>query len=162
MDVTPRTAPPDGELPYGLKPRRPRKRGQGLAVGVVLVAVLGAVGFLLVKQVGSASLYYYNADEAVAKRAELGNKRFRVQGTYEGSKKELASGAIQFRIAFGGVAITVDHTGSQPALFKPGIPVVLQGRWSDDGRTFLSDRIEVKHSEVYKAKNPDRVDPASP
>jgi cytochrome c-type biogenesis protein CcmE len=40
-------------------------------------------------------------------------------------------------------------------MFKPGIPVVLEGRF--DGDTFASDRIMVKHSEDYVAKHPSRV-----
>jgi len=157
MDVTPRP---------GLDPARgqvaERHRSKGLLVGVVLVAVLAAVGFLLVKQVGEASLYYYNADEAVAKKAELGDDRFRIQGTYVGTKQVIGADAIRFDVAFGGTTVAVEHSGSEPALFKPGIPVLCEGRWSPDRSVFLSDRIAVKHSESYKAENPGRVDPAAP
>src|SRR3546814_4246885 len=45
-----------------------------------------------------------------------------------------------------------------PELFQPDIPVVLEGRWSDEGDWFASDRILVKHSEDYEADNPDRTD----
>ena len=128
----------------------------------MLVLVLGAIGFLLIKQVGSASLYYYNADTAVAKKQSLGERHFRIQGTYVGTKTDQADGSIMFTIAFNGVKVLIDHSGSEPALFKPGIPVVLEGRWSPDGREFLSDRIEVKHSETYVAKHPDRVEPDAP
>jgi len=161
VDVTPRTSAPDAPGP-GLRPRTPRSKGRGIVAGVVLVAVLGGVGFLLIKQVGSASLYYYNADQAVAKKDDLGSRRFRIQGTYTGTKQDQPGGDITFAIVFNGAKVIVDHSGSQPALFKPGIPVVLEGKWSPDGREFLSDRIEVKHSEVYTAKHPDRVDPAAP
>ena len=40
-------------------------------------------------------------------------------------------------------------------MFKPGIPVVLEGRFQGD--TFASDRIMVKHSEDYVAEHPSRV-----
>lgn len=161
MDVTPRTGAPD-DLDTTGRVRSTRSKTRGLVVALVLVAVVGGVGFLLIKQVGSASLYYYNADEAVAKQEQLGTRRFRVQGTYIGSKAEQSNGDVVFTIAFNGANVKVDHSGSQPALFKPGIPVVLDGRWADDDSVFLSDRIEVKHSEVYSADNPDRVDPAAP
>ncbi len=42
-------------------------------------------------------------------------------------------------------------------LFQPGIPVVLEGRWSASGAVFESDRILVKHSEQYEADNGDRL-----
>lgn len=163
MDVTPRADDATGSPVQGSNgaPSAPR-RSRGLLVGVVLVAVLGAVGFLLVKQVGDASLYYYNADEAVEKRSELGDRRFRVQGTYVGTKQAVGGEVIRFDIAFGGAKVAIQHSGSEPALFKPGIPVVCEGRWAPDGSVFLSDRIEVKHSETYKADNPTRVDPAAP
>jgi len=131
-------------------------------VAVLLIALLGAAGFLLIKQVGNASLYYYNADEAVARRDELDDRRFRIQGTYQGAKKTVAGDTIRFAIVFNGTTVTVDHTGSEPALFKPGTAVVCEGRWSPGGRVFRSDRIEVKHSSEYKAENPDRVDPDAP
>ena len=49
----------------------------------------------------------------------------------------------------------VVHHGDPPELFKPGIPVVLEGHWQ--GATYDSDLIMVKHSEQYRAKNPTRV-----
>jgi cytochrome c-type biogenesis protein CcmE len=149
--VTPRTAPVEPA------PARPPRGKRGLVIGLVLVALVGATGFLLIKVVGDASLYYYNADEAVAKKAQLGDHRFRIQGTYVGTATDKGDGTIDFDIAFNGTRVAVEHSGSEPALFKPGIPVVLEGRWSDDGSTFLSDRIEVKHGEQYRAKHPERV-----
>ena len=156
MDVTPRTAPLEPSPPA------PRKTGRGLIIGLVLVGLLAATGFLLVKVVGDASLYYYNADEAVAKKADLGDRRFRIQGTYVGTAAEQGDGSIAFDIAFNGTTVDVEHSGSEPALFKPGNPVVLEGRWSPDGSTFLSDRIEVKHGEEYREENPDRVPADAP
>jgi cytochrome c-type biogenesis protein CcmE len=49
----------------------------------------------------------------------------------------------------------VRHDGDPPELFKPDIPVVLEGRWA--GPVFASDRIIVKHTADYRAKHPDRV-----
>jgi cytochrome c-type biogenesis protein CcmE len=155
VDVTPRPAPVE-PTPPGRRSRR------GLVIGLVLVALLGATGYLLVKVVGDASLYYYNADEAVAKRDELGDRRFRIQGTYVGSASDQGDGTIRFDIAFDGTDVAVEHSGSEPALFKPGIPVVLEGRWSGDGSVFQSDRIEVKHGEEYREENPERVPADAP
>ena len=47
-----------------------------LTVGVVV-----AVVFLIANLLGDAALFFYNADEAVERRVELGDDRFRVQGT---------------------------------------------------------------------------------
>ena len=48
----------------------------------------------------------------------------------------------------------VRHTGSEPPLFKPGIPVVCEGHWDAGKPVFDSDRILVKHTESYKKANP--------
>jgi cytochrome c-type biogenesis protein CcmE len=60
-----------------------------------------------------------------------------------------------FTLAYGGAVAPVRHQGDLPQLFEPGIPVVLEGRW--EGDRFESDRMLVKHSEVYTAENPERV-----
>jgi cytochrome c-type biogenesis protein CcmE len=149
LDVSPRPAAP--------APRRHR----GVAVLVILVLV-GAAGWIIVSALGSATQYFYNADEAVAQRDELGTKTFRLQGTVVSEPDEVGADRVLFTVEFNDVQVDVDHTGAEPALFKQGIPVVAEGHWSEDGETFMSTQLRVKHSEEYKAENPDRVDPASP
>jgi cytochrome c-type biogenesis protein CcmE len=149
LDVSPRPAAP-----------APRRR-RGVAVLVILVLV-GAAGWIIVSALGSATQYFYNADEAVAQREALGTKTFRLQGTVVSEPEEISSDRVRFTVEFNDVQVDVDHTGAEPALFKQGIPVVAEGRWSDDGRTFMSTQLRVKHSEEYKSENPDRVEPAAP
>ena len=140
---------------------RPVRRGR-FRFAVVIAVIVGAVGFLLFQGLDSATVYFRNADEAVADKHDLGTRRFRLQGTVVDGTVHRAesSSTTDFDVAFKGVTVAVVHTGNPPELFKPGIPVVLEGRW--DGNHFASDRIMVKHSEEYKADNPDRVDPGSP
>jgi cytochrome c-type biogenesis protein CcmE len=122
----------------------------------VLVAVVIGVGVVAYQGLTSASLYYYNADEAVAQRADLGDKRFQVQGLVRDDVASTADG-VTFTITFNGVDLAVHHDGDPPELFKPGIPVVLEGQWDPSGDFFASDRILVKHSEQYQADNGDRL-----
>jgi cytochrome c-type biogenesis protein CcmE len=118
--------------------------------------VVAAVGFVLVRGLGDATLFFYNVDEAVGQRATLEDRRFRLQGNVvDGSVSRTAAGA-DFTVTYNGVEATVRHQGDLPQLFQPGIPVVLEGAW--DGERFASDRMLVKHSEVYTAEHPDRVD----
>jgi cytochrome c-type biogenesis protein CcmE len=63
---------------------------------------------------------------------------------------------VEFEIISAGEVVPVVHQGDPPELFKPGIPVVLEGRW--DGDVYASDRIMVKHTTEYREQNPDRVD----
>ena len=65
--------------------------------------------------------------------------------------------AVDFAIAANGVTVPIVHTGSQPQLFKAGVPVVLEGHWSADGTYYASDTILVKHDENYKTAHPDRL-----
>jgi cytochrome c-type biogenesis protein CcmE len=108
----------------------------------------------------SASLYFYNADEAVAQQSDLGDKRFRLQGTVLGDSIEPTEAGVDFEVAFNEVQVEVHHDGDPPELFQPGIPVVLEGRWDPSGEFFASDTIRVKHSEQYEADNQERLDEA--
>jgi cytochrome c-type biogenesis protein CcmE len=143
LDLTPRSAPP-----------ATRRRWPAVAV---IVAVVAGLGFVATRALSDATLFFYNADEAVAKRDELGADRFRLQGTVvDGSIEETPEG-VAFTVAFNGVQVAVAHRGDPPELFRPGMPVVLEGRWSADGEVFTSDRMLVKHDEQYDAKHPDRI-----
>ena len=150
--------PSPGSGPVPTAPRvRPRSRHTGRlwVAGVVIVA---ALGFLVFRGLGNATLYFRTADEAVAQQDQLGTRRFRIEGTVVAGSVRERAGVLEFRIENKGTVVEVVHRGNQPGLFKPGIPVVLEGRFAPgDGRTFESDRILVKHSETYVAKNPERV-----
>jgi len=120
--------------------------------GAVIVV---ALGFLVVRGLGNATLYFRTADEAVAQRAHLGERRFRIEGTVVPGTIKPQANDVAFAIENKGVSVPVRHAGDPPELFKPGIPVVLEGRFR--GTTFASDRIMVKHSESYIARHPERV-----
>jgi cytochrome c-type biogenesis protein CcmE len=144
MELTPRTldeAPP--------RPRRsPVRRWLPLAVviGVVLV-----VGVLMVKGLTDATVYFRNADEAVAEREELGDRRFRLQGTVVDDGVETDDG-VNFDVQYNGVSVTVHHVGDPPEMFRPGQPVVLEGSWDSSGEFFASDRMFVRHDADYESR----------
>lgn len=161
MELTPRTAP-DPSAPT----RAPRRRNP--FAYVVLAVVLVGVGVVAYQGLTSASLYFYNADEAVEQRDELGDKRIRVQGVVQDDAAPVDERFVAFTIAFNGVDIYVVHDGSPPELFDVGTPVLLEGRWIDppdhyrgpDRAVFRSDEILVKHDEQYEAENEDRLEDA--
>jgi cytochrome c-type biogenesis protein CcmE len=155
VELTPRTSP---EAPDARRGRRRRGPWPSLVVAVVVVA-LGVVAW---QGLTNAAVYFYNADEAVSERDQLGERRFRLQGSVvEGSIDRSATGA-DFTVSYNGVDVAVRHAGSTPELFQPGIPVVLEGRWAEraSGDHFVSDRILVKHTEEYEADHGDRLDDA--
>jgi len=124
------------------------------------VVVLAALGFLVFQGLGNATLYFRTADEAVAQKSQLGERRFRIEGdVVDGSVQQVGNG-VSFMLTSKSVEVPVRHKGDPPELFRPGIPVVLEGRFQGDA--FSSDRILVKHSETYVAQNPDRVKSPTP
>ncbi|HEX2272727.1 MAG TPA: cytochrome c maturation protein CcmE [Acidimicrobiales bacterium] len=120
--------------------------------GAVVVA---ALAFLVFRGLGNATMYFRTADEAVAQRGSIGEDRFRIQGAVVDGSVSQVGDDVSFRIESKGVQVPVVHHGDPPEMFKPGIPVVLEGRFH--GATFDSDRILVKHSETYVADHPERV-----
>lgn len=143
MELTPRTID---------EPARSSSRKRRAPVTVALLAVVVvALGFVVWQGLSNATLYFYNADIAVAKRDSLGDRRFRLQGTVEEGSIAHDGEQVSFVVVFDKVAVPVRHVGDPPELFRPGIPVVLEGHW--DGTTFASDRILVKHSEQYQSED---------
>ena len=117
--------------------------------------IVAGLGFLLFQGLGSATVYFKTADEAVAQKAKLGTHRFRVEGVVREGTVRQTGNDVAFTISSNNVDVAVVNQGSPPELFKPDIPVVLEGRWA--GEHFASDRIIVKHSETYRAEHQDRV-----
>lgn len=121
---------------------------------VAVLVIAAVVGFLLFQGLTNSTQYFYTADQAVAHRSSLGTKAFRIEGTVENDVRQV-SGHTEFEIYANGVTVAVVDSKEPPQLFKPGIPVVLEGRWS--GPVFASDLIMVKHSASYSEAHPDRL-----
>jgi cytochrome c-type biogenesis protein CcmE len=128
-----------------------RSRRRQIIVFAVIAAALVILAF---QGLGNATVFFKTADEAVAQKAKLGTHRFRIEGTVQ-NDVHLVGQNVAFTIANNGVTVPVVHHGDPPQLFKPGIPVVLEGRF--EGGTYASDRIMVKHTADYVAQHPDRV-----
>jgi cytochrome c-type biogenesis protein CcmE len=150
MELTPR------QVPTASAPNRRRK---GKFAYAAIAVVLVALGFVVFQGLSNATVFFYNADEAVAQRADTGDRRFRLQGEVVDGSIVSEGERVRFVVAYNGVEVPVDHFGDPPELFQEGIPVVLEGHWSDtEADTFASDRILVKHSSEYVEDNPVRVE----
>jgi len=152
-------APPQMPVPPAPRVRGPRARasfGSRTRLLVVIVVIVGAIGYLLYEGLGNAAVYFRTADQAVAAKASLGVRRFRIEGTVQPGLHAIGD-SVDFAIAANGVTVPIEHTGPQPQLFKAGVPVVLEGHWSSDGSYYASDTILVKHDENYKTAHPDRL-----
>lgn len=130
-----------------------------LRLGIVIAVVCGALAFLVIQGLGNATTFYRNADEAVAKRDSLGTKRFRLQGVVAPGSIKDAGTAVEFDVEFNCVIVPVHHVGNRPALFKSGVPVVLEGAFAGgSSTTFESDRILVRHTEEYRTKESQKAE----
>jgi len=163
------------ELDLTPQPRDSIKRGSRRGPTLILFAVLLVIGFVLFQGLSGATLFLRQADAAVAERDELAERRFRLLGSPIAiSEDQFEFGGettVRFSIACDGTAVDIIHRGNVAESFQMGVPVVLEGRWSDsaavgqpwvsganDGFYFESDRMLVKHDNEYRE---DRVEEAA-
>jgi cytochrome c-type biogenesis protein CcmE len=141
-----------GREPGAGRARAPRSSGRKLAL-LVVAGLVVVLGFLVYKGLNDATVYFRNADEAVAERESLGDRRFRLQGTVVDDAVETGDG-VNFDVTFNDADVAVRHVGDPPELFRPGVPVVLEGRWDPGGGDFFaSDRMFVKHDATYESQD---------
>jgi cytochrome c-type biogenesis protein CcmE len=147
VDLSPRQPAPE--------PASAKHRRRKWAPILVLLAVVIAGAFVVVKFLGNALDYYCNVDEVGVKKSCSGDRSMRVQGTVErGSVVESAT-ETRFVIAFNGRTLPVTYRGEVNGKFQECIPVIVRGHL--DGATLRGNLVEVKHSNDYLAKNADRV-----
>jgi cytochrome c-type biogenesis protein CcmE len=154
VELTPRALDDDDvtveEGEVTTRPRRRRRSRWGPLV--VLAVVLVGIGALVYRGLNDAALYFRSADEAVAQRDELGTGRFRLQGTVVG-EPVTDGNEVSFDVEYDGVTVAVDHSGTPPDLFRPGVPVVLEGHWREGEDVFDSDRMLIKHAAEYASQD---------
>jgi cytochrome c-type biogenesis protein CcmE len=151
---TPAARPaPAAPSPATKATQRPRLR-----LAVVGVVILGAVGFLLVKGLGSSLDYFKTVREASAQKAQLGTSTFRLEGVVEPGSVTRTSNGASFVVTQGAEGFHVINVGTPPQLFKATLPVIVVGHFaSATSSTFLSNQIMVKHTSSYIAAHPNRV-----
>ena len=155
-----------GLAPVTPRPVRPTGRRRRWAAALVVAGVAVAVALLVNNLLSDAALFFYNADEAVERRDQLGFERFHLQGTpaFEPVQTFFQDRPVlAFAVVFDGVAVDVVHRGDPAELFQPGVPVVLEGAWrntpgpgpavAEDGWHFASDRMLVKHDNDYRNRD---------
>jgi cytochrome c-type biogenesis protein CcmE len=135
----------------------PRRRNWTAYALLVLVLVAG--GVVVTKFLTSAIDFYCNVDEVGHKSGCEAGRRLRIQGTVEEGTVAKNGAVTDFLIGFNGATIKVHYDGDPGGLFQECIPVVVHG-FVDDGGVFEGDKLEVKHSNEYAAKNPERLDQA--
>ena len=151
MDLSPRQTTTTATLP---SPRRRNWKAFAL-----LIVVLVAGGVVVTKFLTSAIDFYCNVDEVGHKSGCETGRRLRIQGTVEEGTVEKSGAVTNFVMIFNGASIPVRYDGDPGGLFQECIPVVVHGAVDTQG-VFEGDQLEVKHTNEYAAKNPDRLDKA--
>jgi cytochrome c-type biogenesis protein CcmE len=134
-----------------------QRRRNGKAF-VLLVVVLVAGGVVVTKFLTSAIDYYCNVDEVGVKSGCETGRRLRIQGTVEEGTVKKNGAVVDFVISFNGKTLPVHYEGDPGGLFQECIPVVVHGTMTNG--VFNGNQLEVKHSNEYAAKNPDRLNQA--
>ena len=135
-----------------ITPGRKRK----IVPSLVLAGVLIAGGFVVFQFLSASTVFFCNADEVGVKPDCSGPNHLRLQGTVDTGSINRTGAGLAFDVSYAGSIIPVKYTGGDPGgVFCEGVPVVVEGIYRSG--TFQGDRILVKHTEQYKAANPNRV-----
>jgi cytochrome c-type biogenesis protein CcmE len=136
-------------------PRARKRSRRPIFLGIVVIA---ALGFLIGKGLDNATMYFRTADEAIAQRESLDGKRFRLEGTVVPGTVKQEGPYVKFQVVSKGTTVDIRNEGQPVGIFQDNIPVVVEGKFAEGSNEFQSDRVLVRHSEEYTAKNPERVD----
>ena len=143
MDLTPR--------PQTQRPKRRR------LMPIVVLSLVGVGGAIIVTQFLSSAIdYYCNVDELGVRSGCDTTNRLRVQGTVEQDSLTKKANTTEFTLVFNDKSLDVVYSGDPGGVFQECISVVAHGRLIDG--VLESNRIEVKHSNEYEAKNKDRLE----
>lgn len=124
------------------------RRGLRLRYLLPLAASLGAVAWLVAGPLRSNIQYFRTPSEAIASRVDDGDDKFRLAGEVVAGSVEDTEQGVEFDLTDGAATVAVVHAGDTPPLFGEEVPVVCEGRW--EGRTFVADRILIRHGNEYR------------
>lgn len=132
------------------------KKPRRLAAKIMAAAViLGAFGYLAYGGIGGNLVYFLTPGELLAKGNTAVDVPVRLGGqivpgsvVWNAQKLDL-----RFRVTDGKTEVPVHATGAPPQMFRPGIGVVVEGRYAHDG-TFEATNLMVRHSNEYHPPAP--------
>ena len=90
--------------------RQQMGRRRKAMIGAFVLLLLIAGGAATVAGLRNATLFFRNADEAIAERVELGDRRFRLQGRVVPSSVAVDSGVTTFEVIHNCASVSVRHS----------------------------------------------------
>jgi cytochrome c-type biogenesis protein CcmE len=129
---------------------RPTSRRRGLALGVAVIVLIAAFGYLLYGGIGNNLVYFLTPGELLAKGTAALDVPVRlggqiVPGSVEWNAETLD---LRFRVTDGTREVAVRSTGAPPQMFRPGIGVIVEGTYDRAG-LFHATNLMVRHSNEY-------------
>jgi cytochrome c-type biogenesis protein CcmE len=121
--------------------------------GVLIVAILGTLGWLAVGGISDTKTYY----KTIAELNQMGNqaqeKRVRVAGDVTTDAVVREGKSVHFTLSQDNLRLNVIYTGSEPLpdTFKAGAQALADGKLGPDG-VFRASKIQAKCASKYEAK----------
>lgn len=130
-----------------MKANARRKRWYMIAAATVIV---GAFGYLIYGGIGNNLVYFLTPAELLAKGTSAVGVPVRLGGQIvPGSVAwDAASVDLRFRVTDGTREVAVHSTGAPPQMFRPGIGVIVEGKYDQAG-VFQATNLMVRHSNEY-------------
>lgn len=124
-----------------------------LKFGLLIVIVLGTLGWLAVGGVSEAKAYYKTIPEVRAMGNEAMTKNLRVAGDVEKDSIQRKGTEVYFILTQDGQKMNVVYTGTDPLpdTFRDGAQALADGRLQADG-SFRAKKIQAKCASKYEAK----------
>ena len=118
---------------------------------VSIVVILGAFGYLLYGGIGENLVYFLTPAELLAKGTSAVDTPVRLGGMIEEGSVQWDAQKLdlRFRVTDGTKTVAVHSTGAPPSMFRPGIGVIVEGRYAKDG-VFNATNLMVRHSNEYQ------------
>jgi cytochrome c-type biogenesis protein CcmE len=118
--------------------KRTRRR---TVLGVGLLIIVGAFAYLMYSGIGNNLVYFVTPSELLAKGNSAFNTPVRLGG-------QVLPGSVQWNKDTMRLQFRITDGGTPPAMFRPGIGVVVEGHYTRAG-VFDANRLMVKHSDEY-------------
>jgi cytochrome c-type biogenesis protein CcmE len=118
--------------------------------------ILGTFGYLLYGGVEQNLVYFLTPKELLAKGSSAYDAPVRLGGQVVPGSVQWNAQALDLRFKLtdgAGAEVAVHSKGAPPQMFRDGMGVVVEGRYSRD-HVFQSTSLMVKHSEEYRAPKP--------
>jgi cytochrome c-type biogenesis protein CcmE len=154
---------PMNEVPASAPRYTPSPSRKPMAIAAIVVLV-GAFGYLAYGGVEENLVYFLTPKELVAKGAKAVDRPVRLGGQVVPGSVQWNADALdlRFRVTDGSREVMVHSSGAPPQMFRAGIGVVVEGKYTRAG-VFESHSLMVKHSNEYRApvageQHPDRLD----